>query len=137
MSPRHKDEIAEKKSSPLKMTVKIPETQRDEKEKIIRKSSPDIRDQIEERRKILDEYITISQDAKAAEKSVNVKKEENKGALTLSNGRTLSTSEKRVEEKENIPRPRSRNIEKVHKYINIYSQISDEMSKICKRVLYM
>ena len=117
MSPRHKDEIAEKKSSPLKMMVKIPETQRDEKEKIIRKSSPDIRDQIEERRKILDEYTTISQDVKAAEQSVKSKKEENKGALILSNGsgRTLSTSEKRIEEKENIPRPRSRNIEKVQK----------------------
>ena len=116
MSPRHKDEIAEKKSSPLKMMVKIPETQGDEK--IIRKPSPDIRDQLEERRKILDEYITISQDAKAAEKSVNSKKEENKGELILSNGRTLSTSEKRIEEKENIPRPRSRNIEKVYIHIN-------------------
>ena len=116
MSPRPKDEIADKKSSPLKTMVKIPETH--EKEKIIKKSSPDIRDQLEERRKILDEYITISQDAKAAEKSVNPKKEDNKGALILSNGRTLSTSEKRIEEKENIPRPRSRNIEKVYIHIN-------------------
>ena len=114
MSPRPKDEIADKKSSPLKTMVKIPETH--EKEKIIKKSSPDIRDQLEERRKILDEYITISQDAKAAEKSVNSKKEENKGELIVSNGRTLSTSEKRIEEKENIPRPRSRNIEKVYTY---------------------
>ena len=112
VSPRPKDEIADKKSSPLKTMVKIPETKKDEKEKIIRKPRPDIRDQLEERRKFLDEYITISQDAKAAEKSVNPKKEDNKGALILSNGRTLSTSEKRIEEKENIPRPRSRNVER-------------------------
>ena len=91
------------------MKEQISENLKDEKEKI----SPNIREKLDERRRILDEYITISQDAKAEEKNINIKGEENKASLTLSNGRKVSPSEKRIEEKENIPRPRSRNIEKV------------------------
>ena len=91
------------------MKEQISENLKDEKEKI----SPNIREKLDERRRILDEYITISQDAKAEEKNINIKGEENKASLTLSNGRKVFTSEKRIEEKENIPRPRSRNIEKV------------------------
>ena len=110
VSPTHKDdEISENKSSPLKMKEQISENLKDEKEKI----SPNIREKLDERRRILDEYISISQDAKAEEKNINIKREENKASLTLSNGRKVFTSEKRIEEKENIPRPRSRNIEKV------------------------
>ena len=92
------------------MKEQISENLKDEKEKI----SPNIREKLDERRRILDEYISISQDAKAEEKNINIKRrEENKASLTLSNGRKVFTSEKRIEEKENIPRPRSRNIEKV------------------------
>ena len=110
MSPSHNDDDnSENKSSPLKMKEQISENLKDEKEKI----SPNIREKLDERRRILDEYITISQDAKAEEKNINIKGEENKASLTLSNGRKVFTSEKRIEEKENIPRPRSRNIEKV------------------------
>ena len=111
VSPTHKDdEISENKSSPLKMKEQISENLKDEKEKI----SPNIREKLDERRRILDEYISISQDAKAEEKNINIKRrEENKASLTLSNGRKVFTSEKRIEGKENIPRPRSRNIEKV------------------------
>ena len=110
VSPTHKDdEISENKSSPLKMKEQISENLKDEKEKI----SPNIREKLDERRRILDEYISISQDAKAEKKKINIKKEENKASLTLSNGRKVFTSEKRIEGKENIPRPRSRNIEKV------------------------
>ena len=110
MSPSHNDDDnSENKSSPLKMKEQISENLKDEKEKI----SPNIREKLDERRRILDEYITISQDAKAEEKNINIKGEENKASLTLSNGRKVFTSEKRIEEKENISRPRSRNIEKV------------------------
>ena len=92
------------------MKEQISENLKDEKEKI----SPNIREKLDERRRILDEYISISQDAKAEEKNINIKRrEENKASLTLSNGRKVFTSEKRIEGKENIPRPRSRNIEKV------------------------
>ena len=115
VSPTHKDdEISENKSSPLKMKEQISENLKDEKEKISTKPSPTIREKLDERRRILDEYISISQDAKAEEKNINIKRrEENKASLTLSNGRKVFTSEKRIEGKENIPRPRSRNIEKV------------------------
>ena len=92
------------------MKEQISENLKDEKEKI----SPNIREKLDERRRILDEYITISQDAKSEEKNIHIKGEENKASLTLlSNGRKVFTSEKRIEEKENISRPRSRNIEKV------------------------
>ena len=74
VSPTHKDdEISEIKSSPLKMKEQISENLKDEKEKI----SPNIREKLDERRRILDEYISISQDAKAEKKKINIKKEEN------------------------------------------------------------
>ena len=143
MSPRNKEEkTTEKKSSPLKMKEEI--SGKDEM-----KSSPNIREKIEERRRFLDEHIINSHIEKNEEKSnkreegntgaltkieerrryldehiinshiekheekSNKREERNKGALTKTNERKVITSEKRIEEKENIPRPRSRNIEKV------------------------
>ena len=106
VSPRNKEEkTTEKKSSPLKMKEEI--SGKDEM-----KSSPNIREKIEERRRFLDEHIINSHIEKHEEKS-NKREERNKGALTKTNERKVITSEKRIEEKENIPRPRSRNIEKV------------------------
>ena len=111
MSPRNKEEkTTEKESSPLKMKEEISVNLRDEKDEM--KSSPNIREKIEERRRYLDEHIINSQIEKHEEKS-NKREEGNKGALTKTNERKVITSEKRIEEKENIPRPRSRNIEKV------------------------
>ena len=110
MSPRNKEEkTTEKKSSPLKMKEEISVNLRDEKDEM--KSCPNIREKIEERRRYLDEHIINSHIEKHEEKSN--KREENKGALTKTNERKAITSEKKIEEKENIPRPRSRNIEKV------------------------
>ena len=111
MSPRNKEEkTTEKKSSPLKMKEEISVNLRDEKDEM--KSSANIREKIEERRRYLDEHIINSHIEKHEEKS-NKREEENKGALTKTNERKVITSEKKIEEKENIPRPRSRNIEKV------------------------
>ena len=104
MSPRNKEEKTTEKS-PLKMKEEI--SGKDEM-----KSSPNIREKIEERRRFLDEHIINSHIEKHEEKS-NKREERNKGALTKTNERKVITSEKRIEEKENIPRPRSRNIEKV------------------------
>ena len=112
MSPRNKDETTEKKSSSLKMKEEISGNLRDEKDKMSKKSSPNIREKIEERRRYLDEHITNGHIEKHEEKSYK-REEENKGALTKNNERKVITSEKKIEEKENIPRPRSRNIEKV------------------------
>ena len=59
MSPRNKEEkTTEKKSSPLKMKEEISVNLRDEKDKM--KSSPNIREKIEERRRYLDEHIINS-----------------------------------------------------------------------------
>jgi len=66
----------------------------------------------EERRRYLDEHMINRHIEKHEEKS-NTREEENKGAFTKTNERKASTSEKEIEEKENIPRPRSRNIEKI------------------------
>ena len=104
MSPRNKDETTEKKSSPLKVKEEISGNLMDEKMSM--KSSK------EERRRYLDEHMINRHIEKHEEKS-NTREEENKGAFTKTNERKASTSEKEIEEKENIPRPRSRNIEKV------------------------
>ena len=113
VSLRNKDETTEKKSSPLKMKEEISGNLRDEKDKMSRKSSPNIREKIEERRRYLDGHIINSHIEKHKEKSSNKREEGNKGALTKTNEKKVKTSEKKIEEKENIPRPRSRNIEKV------------------------
>ena len=85
------------------------ENHRDEKDK---GRKPNVRETLEERKRHLDGYIINSHEEKIAEKS-KPKREEYREASTVSNGRRVLSTEKKMEEKENIPRPRSRNIEKV------------------------
>ena len=118
MSPRNKDETTAKKSSPLKMKEEILGNLRDVKDKM----KMSMKSSQEESKRYLDEHIINCHIEKHEEKS-KTREEENKGAFTKTNERKASTSEKKIEEKENIPRPRSRNIEKVRrrvKYLKEY-----------------